>query len=96
MGREKPFEERRNPFHGGLTAASLLPTSSKGFPQPFFLFKLRIAVFEQVYSDVGKRPGNLETFNWATKRLDLTNRMRMVKLKKQSFCLCPASNFLKT
>ncbi|MDP2201915.1 MAG: hypothetical protein Q8K07_07855, partial [Methylicorpusculum sp.] len=40
---EKPFEERRKPFHGGLTAASLLPTSSKSFPQPFFPFKLRIA-----------------------------------------------------
>ncbi|WP_305350445.1 hypothetical protein [Methylicorpusculum sp.] len=43
LGWEKPFEERRKPFHGGLTAASLLPTSSKSFPQPFFLFKLRIA-----------------------------------------------------
>ncbi|MDP2180528.1 hypothetical protein [Methylicorpusculum sp.] len=89
MGREKPFEERRNPFHGGLTAASLLPTSSKGFPQPFFLFKLRIAVFEQVYSDVGKRRGNLNTFNGATKRPDLTNRMRMVKLKNNRFVCAP-------
>ncbi|MDO8844214.1 MAG: hypothetical protein Q7V32_07730 [Methylicorpusculum sp.] len=35
-GWEKPFEERRKPFHGGLTAASLLPTSSKSFSQPFF------------------------------------------------------------
>ncbi|WP_304895235.1 hypothetical protein [Methylicorpusculum sp.] len=50
LGWEKPFEERRKPFHGGLTAASLLPTSSKRFPQPFFLFKLRVAAVMQSFS----------------------------------------------
>ncbi|MDP2178992.1 hypothetical protein [Methylicorpusculum sp.] len=33
LGWEKPFEERRKPFHGGLAAASMLPTSSKSFPR---------------------------------------------------------------
>jgi hypothetical protein len=35
-GRQKPFEERRNPLLGVLAAASLLPTSSKSVSQPFF------------------------------------------------------------
>jgi hypothetical protein len=66
-GWEKPFEERRKPFHGGLTAASLLPTSSKSFPQPFFLFKSRIAgqtgflfcLFWRVLSNLAKHPTHL-------------------------------------
>ena len=36
-------EERREPFLGGLTVASLLPTSSPNTPQAFINSKLRIA-----------------------------------------------------
>ncbi|MDO9238815.1 MAG: hypothetical protein Q7U30_02280, partial [Methylicorpusculum sp.] len=63
LGWEKPFEERRKPFHGGLTAASLLPTSSKSFPPPFFPFKLRIAAsLPDISSFTWKRYGAPDRF----------------------------------